>query len=459
MALKYSADDSDWRVVEELLPPRYEAMAEDHRFVTADERGDEKDVSVAIKLRMMLCLAANSLSLRTTVALFAAANVVTVSHVALHHWFKKAGRFLSAVLAALIQSNQTFAPERWAGYRVRAMDATTVEKPGAKGTTARIHYMLELNSMLVPEVIVTDEKTGESFRNFKIETGSLNLGDRGYSNPPSIAAVAANQADVLVRWNRASTPLLYVADGRAVNAYRLARTIQEEGQPRELPVLVVRRERSLVPIRCRLIVTKLPAAQAAEARSRLRKGSDPAPTRENLFLAGFVFLLTTVPDERMTAGLLAELYRLRWQIELEFKREKSIGELDRLPNFLPETIRSWILAKLISAELSRRLFFRPECDPPGGPPAVVPDSHDSDTGTADLAGPLHAHAPWEMKSLGQQVLRRCLLALPIGCESLREFGRRFVRHLNKLKATGSRQRRQIRDFLELLKAHQEAATA
>jgi hypothetical protein len=46
-------------------------------------------------------------------------------------------------------------------------------------------------------------------------------------------------------------------------------------------------------------------------------------------------------------GLRAEqiltAYRARWQVELDFKRSKTIRELDSLPNFLPETTHSWCI--------------------------------------------------------------------------------------------------------------------
>ena len=41
-------------------------------------------------------------------------------------------------------------------------------------------------------------------------------------------------------------------------------------------------------------------------------------------------------------------------MELEFKREKSIGGLDRLPNFRDDTIASWVAGKLLCFALARR---------------------------------------------------------------------------------------------------------
>ncbi|HEX7600773.1 MAG TPA: transposase, partial [Polyangiaceae bacterium] len=80
--------------------------------------------------------------------------------------------------------------------------------------------------------------------------------------------------------------------------------------------------------------------------------------------AEFVVVFTTVLDE-LTAAQVLELYRARWQIELEFKRSKSIRELDRLPNFLPETIHSWICAKLILQLIATQIASSSEAFPPG----------------------------------------------------------------------------------------------
>jgi len=49
------------------------------------------------------------------------------------------------------------------------------------------------------------------------------------------------------------------------------------------------------------------------------------------------------------------LYRLRWQIELLFKRLKSLLHLDALPSREGPTAKSWMLARLTAAALAQRL--------------------------------------------------------------------------------------------------------
>jgi len=91
---------------------------------------------------------------------------------------------------------------------------------------------------------------------------------------------------------------------------------------------------------------RLPEDKAEQARVRARQEQGPSVTEETLRMASFVVVFTTVSRDRLGLHLILQLYGLRWQVELEFKRDKSITGLDRLPNFRRDTIESWIYAKL-----------------------------------------------------------------------------------------------------------------
>src|SRR5208282_6041095 len=79
----------------------------------------------------------------------------------------------------------------------------------------------------------------------------------------------------------------------------------------------------------------------------------------------YVMLFTTVPRERMVASRCLEAYRLRWQIELQFKRWKSLCGFDRLPNYRDDTIVAWLYAKvLLGMLLDRMTSIRGELSPP-----------------------------------------------------------------------------------------------
>jgi hypothetical protein len=57
------------------------------------------------------------------------------------------------------------------------------------------------------DVQVTGVAGGETLRRFAWSPGELAIGDRGYANPPGIAWVVGQGADVLIRVNRGALPL------------------------------------------------------------------------------------------------------------------------------------------------------------------------------------------------------------------------------------------------------------
>jgi hypothetical protein len=88
---------------------------------------------------------------------------------------------------------------------------------------------------------------------------------------------------------------------------------------------------------------------------RVRKELGKRATKLDMEAAQYVVVFTTVPSSRMSADMCLALYRLRWQVELAFKRWKSICDFDQLPNFRPDTILSWLYAKLLMAVLLHRI--------------------------------------------------------------------------------------------------------
>ena len=109
----------------------------------------------------------------------------------------------------------------------------------------------------------------------------------------------------------------------------------------------------------RVIATRLPANKADEARKRLRAEMGAAVTAEALEMAAYVALFTSVPAARLPAEQCLATYRLRWQIELAFKRWKSLCHFDRLPNERSDTILSWLYGKLLLGLILDRIASAP----------------------------------------------------------------------------------------------------
>lgn len=90
-----------------------------------------------------------------------------------------------------------------------------------------------------------------------------------------------------------------------------------------------------------------------------------------------IWIISTLPEDVITPDQLLELYRIRWQIELVFKRLKSLMDLDELQSGQQgPTSKSWIYAKLLAAALAQKLLMPDEAFSPWGYPVKVEKMHD-----------------------------------------------------------------------------------
>ena len=121
----------------------------------------------------------------------------------------------------------------------------------------------------------------------------------------------------------------------------------------------------------RLLVRPLPTELANRARAKLRRNASKkgrTPSQLALRLAGYFCLLTTLPLELANDEVVLELYRIRWQIELFFKRCKSLLHLNQLRALDPQLVQAYCLAKLVEVAMIQLLAQEGESFSPWGAP-------------------------------------------------------------------------------------------
>lgn len=360
--------EADWKQIESLLPQGWRELASEMGLVrTRPPHIGQKVLDIGIALRLVLHYVAQRGSMRMTTAAAAVAGLVSISQPALFKWMLKIGPYLEALVARLV-APEGFASEQWGGYVLIAADATTIERPGAKGTTARLHYALHLSDLRPRFVLITDEKVGETARNFDTAPGELWIVDRGYSNPPSVLDVVERGSDLLVRVNRHSLPL-YDTQGNRIDVLGLLAATPKRGRAQHKAVHV--RTTDGRQASAQLCWLWLPKSEAEKARAKAARDGEHDPAE--LDATEFVVLLCTAPRSRLSADQVVELYRARWQVELDFKRDKSIGQLDKLPSLLPKTIHAWICGNVLLGLIARRLASTAAAIPPSGlSVAIIP---------------------------------------------------------------------------------------
>lgn len=349
----------EWEVITRLLPPQWEELAR----TTGALRRSRNIRDASTLLLLILLHAAAGLSLRQAAARARRMGVASITDVGLHKRMRSSGRWLHAMAAAMFAGSpfrralDGNAPER----RLRVVDATNVTEPGSTGTDWRIHYVLLLPSLECDLFEVTDPSGGETYKRLPISPGDVILGDRGYCHREGVAHVVDAGGEVIVRLNASSFPLL-TPGGAALDLLPLLRTLvaHEAG---EWPVRFVAYGRTYSGRLC-AVRKSVAAAERAKARMRkdaVRRGKRLRP--ETLEAAEYIFVLATLPAETSAAAVL-ELYRARWQVELAFKRLKSLFGAGHVPKYDPESARAWLHAKLLAVLLIERLsqearFFSP----------------------------------------------------------------------------------------------------
>lgn len=316
-------------------------------------------------LRLVFGYSVLDLSLRSTSAWAEAQGLASMSDVAVLKRLTGAVPFLEALLARLLGAHLRFPAKRSLPWRVRLTDSTTVSHPGSTGADWRVHVGYDAERRCVDAIELTDGSGGEHLERIAPTAGDLLVADRGYAHADRIMNVRRRGAHVLVRVGHRAVRM-WTPEGAPFDPLQYARRKRSRGgrPARVEEVAVVLRGTEGETTEARLVIVRKSVEATERECSRLRREAarrGKAVTERTLKAAGYTFLLTTVPAGEASATTLAELYRVRWQIELAFKRWKSLMDLNGLRARDPALARTYLLGKLLAAQLAE-LITRTERD-------------------------------------------------------------------------------------------------
>ena len=321
-------------------------------------------------LRLALAYGGLGMSLRETCAWAEVGRIANLSDPSLLERLCKAAPWLGDIVAALIAEQTKVPAGRWAGYRLRALDGTSICQPGADRTTWRLHVGYDLATGQVDQLALSDGHGAENLQRLTYQPGDIVLGDRCYARPHDLRPVIDAGADFIVRTGWNSLRLLQ-ASGEPFDLFAaLAAQAEQEG---EVQVRIHEGKTGAPPrepLILRLVIRRKHPDQAQAEQKRLRKeakkrGKKPDP--RSLEAAKYILLLTSLPVSAFPPADILTLYRFRWQIELAFKRFKSLAGLDMLPAKKPELARAWIYARLIVAIIAEQIAGQVPDSSPSGP--------------------------------------------------------------------------------------------
>jgi hypothetical protein len=360
--MNISLADPEWQLLLQFLPAKWEQWARDYGALTRAR----KIANAETLLRLLLLHVAGGLSLRQTAVRAREHGLAEISDVALLKRLCSADRWLERICEGLVLCNgRASAWPAWCrGFRLRAVDSSIVKEQGAKGSQWRVHYSICLPSRLCDFFEVTGHKTGESLNRFPVQEADLLLADRGFCRAADLAYVQGLKAHYVVRLHSTSLPL---TNRRGQNFDLLAAVGQLQGYT--VGQWLVGFAHAGQGYRARLCAVRRSPASAKREKALVLEAArthGQQASAARLELAQYVLLLTSLEEKSLSATRVLQLYRIRWQIELAFKRLKSLLGLGLLPKYDPRSARAWLQAKLLTALLIERLLIESEMFSPWG---------------------------------------------------------------------------------------------
>lgn len=351
----------EWEILRDWLPENLDARARRHQFFQRARGLTDGECW----LRLILMHVAGGLSLEQTTLRARELGLAEVSGVALFKRLRKAEPWLRDLCQHLLAEQQKRLGRCvWPSqYRVRAIDATDIQEPGSTGTTWRIHYSIRLPELVCDHYELTDDTGGEKLGRFHFAKDELILADRGYSHRAGAAKVLDSGAALLLRWNPAVLPVRAVG-GKPFDLLTQLRALPKRGA-REWKVEFEYGGQTYGLRLCAIRKNRVAAERARRKALRKAQRNGTEAQAPSLELTAYILVLTSLPAN-FSAHQVLSLYRCRWQIELTFKRLKSLLGAGHVPKSDDQSARAWMQAKILTALLLERLLLEAKIFSPWG---------------------------------------------------------------------------------------------
>lgn len=328
------SDDTEWKYILNILPTDFREKA----FQTKALQRCRKINDTESLLRLLLIYASTDLSISSVATWGAAAKISSLSPPALFYRIRDSEEWLAYIMASLLTKEKQLLESK---RKVKIVDATHISGPGESTIHWRLHVIYEPFINTISEIKLTTNQEAEKLDIHELQKNDIIIGDRIYAKARGIKTVIDQGADVIarvvtkgIRVCDLDRNVIFLSDLEAQvpdighNAFNILLPIPPE-KKKTKSKKVWQLKDSEGWINCRVIGIR---------------GKDKK----------VIWVITTLPSDEFDDLNVLKLYRHRWQIELLFKRLKSIINIDTLKTRDGPTARSWIFARLIFAILTER---------------------------------------------------------------------------------------------------------
>jgi hypothetical protein len=346
-----------------LLPEGWETKAQE---LGAFQRAREIKSPQAL-LRLILLYLTEGKSFRGPKAVTQLSGEVEMSDVAILKRIRNSADWLKWLCQNIYrQAGLIAAKPKWLKDKnVNLVDGTEDVKCGVRRQCYMLHYSMDLFTLEARELLITDRRTGEKLGNFKLfRKGDIVIGDRAYGTLPGIAWLRQHKAGYVLRIKGRGFPM-YNGKGRKIDILkRLSRL--KEGKTADITMQCIINGR-YEPVRICAMRTdtdsELKGMKRLTKANQRKHGGKPVTElqREN---NRYIIVATSLGEE-VSAAQVLELYRVRWQIEIAFKRLKSLFNYNDLPATNSKSVNAWFYGKLLLAALCETLVNTGRFPPSG----------------------------------------------------------------------------------------------
>ncbi len=242
-------------------------------------------------------------------------------------------------------------------HREFAVDATRLPMNGT-GEVARIHTVMQTKTGLAVQTEVTDQHGAESATRVQVQKDALYLCDRAYGRSSSIAHFAKHGGKFVVRISPSQIRLY--SDENCKNKIQVSEYLTDD----KIDLICWCRYKKET-YKLRLVGRVLPEEKQLDSESRARRDSarrGHAIKPETILYSRWLLLGTSQMEAE--AEEILEKYKERWQIEMFFKRGKSVLKFRKLPysgeKYRATEITLWLfVVKMCSVAVFR--FLQTNC--------------------------------------------------------------------------------------------------
>jgi hypothetical protein len=338
----------------ELLPEGWEEKA---RELGALRRARKIQTPEGL-LRLILLYLTEGKSFAGTSAIAALSGEEAMSKVAVFKRMRSSAAWLQWMCENIYRNaGLTGAKPEWLkGKNVILVDGTEDVKCGVRRQCYMLHYSLDLFTLAAREFLITDMRTGEKLANFKqFGRNDIVMGDRIYGTLPGISYLKQRKAGYALRVNSRGFTV-YDGKNRKIDLLRRLSRLKE-GKTADITGKCVINGR-YEPFRVCAMRKDADSERAGLKRlaktNQRKRGGKPVSDlqREN---NKYIIVATSLGKEEAAAAQVLELYRTRRQIEIAFKRLKSLFHYNDLPAENKESAKAWFYGKLLLAALCETL--------------------------------------------------------------------------------------------------------